>query len=235
MTPRARTRPPRFGQVLGLQSRLLREHPGLLVTVGYLVMSLVGMMFNRSLFERFGVDIFDYAEVTDFLMAALREPLTFVVAAGGIVVAWGIWWWSNVEQRFFARRPPRSWFFRHYARWSRWSAHSSWVLLAIIPLYAGLFIEFYAEYRAKEIRAGEGERVRVTQEVDAGSRERVLLGTTGKFVFLLDPASEKVEILPFEAVYSIETLAPTKEDDDGEPDSAEGPPEPAATESDAGD
>ena len=87
--------PPTFREALGLQSRLLREHPGLLVTIGYLTLSLVGMMFSSSLFKRFGVDFFDYAELADFLMAGVREPRSLLVAAGGFVVAWGIWWWSR--------------------------------------------------------------------------------------------------------------------------------------------
>ncbi len=111
--------PRTFRSALGLESRLLRDHPALIFTIGYAVVSLVGMMFSWSLFRRFGVNVFDYAEVTDFLMAALREPMTFTLAGGGVLMSWFIWWWASVEQRIFARRPPRSSFMKAYVRLSR--------------------------------------------------------------------------------------------------------------------
>lgn len=68
--------------------RLLRRHPALFVTVVYLAVSLTGMAFSWAFFRSFGVNYFMFADLTDFLLAAAREPVSLLAAAGGIVFIW---------------------------------------------------------------------------------------------------------------------------------------------------
>ena len=90
--------------------RLLRDNPGLALTLGYIMASLVGLLFSWSLLHRFGLNIMDYTEVTDFLTAALREPLTFVVAGSAIPVVYLLRWLagSTTTCRWWPWRPTTS-------------------------------------------------------------------------------------------------------------------------------
>ena len=62
----------------------LTEHPALGLTSGYLLISLLGLSYEWTLFRQFGVNYFHYADVTDFLMGAFREPVTFVLALSAV-------------------------------------------------------------------------------------------------------------------------------------------------------
>ena len=67
--------------------KFIREHPGLGLSIGYGFVSLIGIMFSWSLFYHFDITYFQYADISDFLLAAIREPETFLLSASSIVVA----------------------------------------------------------------------------------------------------------------------------------------------------
>ena len=69
--------------------RLLARHRGALLTGLYLALTSIGVIYDFFYFLRFRVDILDYAQAGDFLVAALRAPRAEVLerlrraAAGG--------------------------------------------------------------------------------------------------------------------------------------------------------
>jgi hypothetical protein len=58
---------------------LTLEHAGLGVTLGYLVLSLIGLLHNMLVLIRFRVNYIAYAEPADFLLAAVRDRLVVLV------------------------------------------------------------------------------------------------------------------------------------------------------------
>ena len=70
-----------------------------------------------------------------------------------------------------------------------------------------VFIFVYATLEAEYTRDGEGESVDVIFEQGGAARTATLLGTTSLFVFLYDPATERVDIHPHEAIHAISMQA----------------------------
>jgi hypothetical protein len=66
---------------------LFREHPAILVTLLYLQVTTLGVMYSWSLFRRFDINIFDYAETNDFLLAAFKDPTVFVLSVANLCLA----------------------------------------------------------------------------------------------------------------------------------------------------
>jgi hypothetical protein len=68
---------------------VVREHPGVALTVLYVYASAVGGLYTWSLFRQFGVTILDFAQATDFLLAAFKQPVALIVAlcAGTVAAA----------------------------------------------------------------------------------------------------------------------------------------------------
>ncbi|MDH3908826.1 MAG: hypothetical protein OEU83_07330, partial [Gammaproteobacteria bacterium] len=56
-----------------------REHPAVLVSALYVAASVVGMFYSWAYLRRFGINVFNYAQISDFLLASLREPFTWVL------------------------------------------------------------------------------------------------------------------------------------------------------------
>ena len=58
---------------------MLGEHPAFLVSGLYLVASLIGLVYSWTFLNAFGINVFRYAEMSDFLLASLKEPVTWVL------------------------------------------------------------------------------------------------------------------------------------------------------------
>ena len=64
----------------GWRSRIRVDHLGILLTLSYLFLGALGMLHEALVFLMFRVNILDFAEPSDFLVAALRDPLIVVVS-----------------------------------------------------------------------------------------------------------------------------------------------------------
>lgn len=179
-----------------LNSRLLtvlREHPALLVSAVYVAASVVGMFWSWAFLRSFGINVFHYAQVTDFLIASLKEPFTWVLVVLAVLMV--------QADNAYSRRVQR----RARTRWFRWYGSPHYRLINNLGVFAlvGVFIYVYATLEAEELRDNGGRTLNVAFEDGGDARAMTLLGTTGQFLFLYDPATRRVDIHPFENVHAI--------------------------------
>ena len=188
------------------------QHPALGLTVAYLVVSLLGMSYEWTLFRHFGVNFFHYADVTDFLMGAFREPITFVLALTALTVGMLTQLQIEWEDRWFANRVVRSRILRGYRRYSKTTFNRMAPILFFLG-YSVMFIWLYSARTADAIRTGDGERVTVRLVESAptpGPSDALLLGTSSRFVFLFDPERDVTSIVPNENIAWIRVETPVE-------------------------
>jgi hypothetical protein len=174
-----------------------RQHPALLISIAYLLLSSIGMMFSWAFFRRFDINYFLFAEIGDFLLAVLREPMSVIAAMGGIAVTVLLYAYTDWEYRALQRKTDPGRIRRLYARLQRLlmrlaASPLSWALFLLIYMY--LLISIIAVYRVVEVRQGKGTVV----WVQIGSGEplsAVLMGSSGRFMFLYDPHTEATRIV----------------------------------------
>jgi hypothetical protein len=200
--------------LVAVRAGVFREHPALAITLGYLFVSAIGLLFSWALFRRFGVNFFLFADVGDFLMSAFREPMTFALAGSAVAVGWVAARLNRIEERWLGEPEDRGRLARGYA-WLRDRLGARFWPMIFAAGYCFLFIDDHADREADRIRAGESDRVTVL--TGAGERlERVQMGATSRFLMFYDPAGRRVEILPQEAVARMLLAAPEPgSDDDG--------------------
>lgn len=210
----------------------ITRQPGLAVTIGYALASLVGMMFSWALFNEFDIPYFQFAEITDFLLAMVREPVTFLLVLGAVPVAMLLYRWSLYTQRFYARRRHKSFIYRWLHRIDSGVGTTPVGFVFVLFAYAFLFIVIYANWKADRLMRGDtgGVSVQMTQEAgpvfeDGASDALTLLGTTARFVFLFDGTRQTTYIVPTENIAAIEFPAPAGDT----PESVPAKPEDAAT------
>lgn len=179
---------------------LLREHPGLLLTAGYLVLTIIGLLYELWFFFYFRINILEYVETSDFLLAALRTPLVILLSLLPVPLAWLLFrlnhWARQKYPRYgaFDSRLENGLFGQSMA--GRLASRSLFVLI-----YAAFFTLLYAERVTDRIKAGHGREVRVELSSGAPFPSRtLLLGTTSKFVFLYLPEAKRTHIVPIENV-----------------------------------
>ncbi len=177
---------------------VLQQHPALLISALYVIASTIGMLFSWDYLRRFGINVFDFAQIGDFLLASLKEPMTWaLVAVAGVLV-----YADNTFSRLWQRKER--------SRWTRWYGSSRYRVLNYIVAFVivVIFIDGYARYKARQTFAGHGQIIEY-QLVESNTRRSAhLLGTTAQFVFLFDASSRKVHVLPHESVKWISFPAP---------------------------
>ncbi len=186
-----------------LDNGLFARHPALVLTLAYAAVSITGLLFSWTLFREFNVNIFNYMEVGDFMLAALREPLTFLLSAGAIVCYWAVYQLGQAEVRWTSARQNKGRLFAGYARISKFINSSVSVAIVGVVLYVYLFLALYSQWKSDEIRAGRTALVTVDlNEASSaiGGQPMVLLGGTSRFIFLYDRTSGDTFIVPYENV-----------------------------------
>ena len=202
------------GQQFGI-ALLLHQNPGLVITLAYLAISFLGLLFSWSLFGEFDVNVFNFTEVSDFLLAALREPMTFVMAGSALLVTWILGWLGRLEVKHWTTKNPTSRFGKFYSRSSKAINRHPITPIIIFLLYSYFFISLYGNWKAERIKAGEGQviRVQLTEPVVANSGDGqtggnviikgILLGSTNKYLFLYDPDSKITSAMPEENIVRV--------------------------------
>lgn len=172
---------------------ILREHPALLVSALYLSASVVGMFYSWAYLRRFGINVFNYSQISDFLLASLKEPYTWglVILAVMLVLID-----NKSSMRVERKRPGKLWAWYGSPRY-RFVNNFAAVLMVLAFIFA------YANKQANDTLEGDARLVDVTFADSAEEQTYTLLGTTGQFVFLYDAEVRRVFVHPFEAVSAI--------------------------------
>jgi len=180
--------------------KVLRHHPALALTLGYLFLTGVGMVYEWLFFKNFDLQIFNYAEPSDFLLVALREPLLLVFTVISVLVL----------VNFTNKHSKRIEKVGTYRRLYLWLIGKSWgravERLAYLVLVIGYFISLtsiYADYTAKLVHRGQGSKVRVeltyqdsSKPGEPGGKIYILLGSTSKYLLAYDPVAKSTQVLP---------------------------------------
>lgn len=176
---------------------LRSENVGLLLTLGYLFLTALGMFHRALVFLMFRINIFDYAEPSDFLLAALRDPLIILVCIAPIPLLAAYFKVANS----LARRTKSKWLRGTDKQRALTQRYQRPIYAFTAVLWALAASLHYASSVARDLRAGTGRRVQV--ELIAGAptppvdtMPQLLLGTTQKFVFLYDAPKQVTSVIP---------------------------------------
>lgn len=178
--------------------RTLAEQPALLVSLLYLLASVIGLFYSWSFLRPFGINMLQYAEISDFLLASIKEPLTWVLALLSVVL---IQLDNFMSRRVQARKPG------YLLCWYGSDRYRQFNYPVLVMLAAGLLFS-YADLKVQHVRDGRSDIYEVQLADGASPEPRVLLGTTVNFIFLYDPETGRSSIHPNESVLSLSQMLP---------------------------
>jgi len=178
--------------------KIFKEHPALLVSALYVAASLIGMFYSWAYLGQFGINVFNYAQISDFLLASLKEPFTW----GLVIIAVVLVLIDNASSRRVERKTTAKWLDWYGSPKYRFMNNFVAILVVLLFLYS------YAFAQARDTRDGDGKFVDVMFADSGAATTALLLGTTGQFVFLYDEDTERVDIHPIENIHSISFRVP---------------------------
>lgn len=174
------------------------EHLGLAITMAYLALAGLGMLHRALVFLRFRINVLDYAEPSDFLMAALRDPLIVLVCVAPIPVValyyrGATWLRGRLPANHVLTGGRRAEEFHR--------RHRSTLFGITVALWALAASLHYAKRVATDLREGKGRRVQIEllsgdARLPGDTTTLLLLGTTQKYVFLYNPTRQVSSVIP---------------------------------------
>lgn len=179
-----------------------REHPTLLLTLVYLGLTFVGMIHDLWFYFYFRINILDFSDTNDFLLAAIRNPLVILLSMLPVAILLGFRkareaaikkseWYSNYQRKFVH---------------TKWNSLFFRILIygLFVVVYATVFTQFYAQWESNRIKKGRGRRISFIRNDGIKTDDNpILLGTTAKFLFFYYPDRKTTEIVPIEATTAL--------------------------------
>jgi hypothetical protein len=188
------------------------------LTLLYVYVSAIGMLYSYFLYSDFGVSIFDHSEIADFLLAAFRNPGALVSAIALASIAALIANWSAHRVRV-ARRVLAQYFSRNrdedfeievsVRRSIRRTLVGAVIIVSLFVLASLALPAYFATRAASSIEQGETPTIDVRYRSFSGSAGQIietdlrLIGATQRAVFFYDH-NERTIIIPQAQVVSIE-------------------------------
>jgi hypothetical protein len=161
-----------------------QANPTVVFTLLYLYVTAIGLLYSWVLYGKFGINIFDYSEIGDFLLAAFKNPIALVSA--GVLAVMGAAWLSYRASRL-----------EDQVKWDEqlMESYSFATVLIVISIafaivFGSLILPYLSASRsASSIKDGETREVDVRYRSFKGSAGQVtepdlgLIEATQKTVF----------------------------------------------------
>lgn len=193
---------------------LLSEHTGTVLTLTYLVMSLIGLRHQALVMSAFRVDFAASVEPSDIFLAAVRDPfvvLSALVPAVAFYVLLGLY-----QQRSAARRPER--YAKSRAKYPLLTNPRVYLVLQALSalLWASSFLSVYSARKVEAIRNGVGRKYAVALTGDGAPRRplppdsALIVAVTSKHMVLYFHTAHEVRVVPHEQIVSISVSRPVR-------------------------
>ena len=180
-----------------------RDHPAIVGTLIYLQVTSIGVIYSWTLYAQFDINIFDFAESNDFLLAAFKEPFAFFMSMLALLYAATyvvlIMIWSRIRRQ---RLGPS------YSL----STNLAVVLLVIAIVVTPFPGYFYGKNTAASLPDDKDRKVTIQYRAGSGAttvttKSKVtLIGTTENYSLFYDTETNHSFVIPHAQLVSIEFL-----------------------------
>tara|TARA_B100000809_G_scaffold264793_1_gene321623 strand:+ start:1616 stop:2212 length:597 start_codon:yes stop_codon:yes gene_type:complete len=159
------------------------------VSISYALIVGIGMLFTYQKYSGFGINIFDYADVFDFLIAPFSDFKILLFSTATITLVITLFKLDAVWQRKY----PKT-----YSKVNLGLDKKSWFSIYRYSLFAFMFIsylylsaDFYGKFTKKEIMSNSQISIKYS---DNENIKGIIIGNTKDILFLLQ--NENVKAIP---------------------------------------
>ena len=188
----------------------------------YIYVTYIGMVDSWYSFRAFGINVFEFSEINDFLLAAFREPESFLTVL--VIVSFAV-----MVVQFHVHLMPRIVDKIHRARFGKWldyalfagplgrqiAKYTSVSYIFLAPIFAPCIYELIRGHPVCRVTADSTRQVSVMFRtiIVEHSVEKMsnllLVGATGKYLFFYSSDNSRFIVSPISNVLLISQREPT--------------------------
>ncbi|MEY4904814.1 MAG: hypothetical protein RLZZ292_2629, partial [Bacteroidota bacterium] len=190
----------RFWQVT---ATFLKRDLSMSLTLGYLVLIIVGMLFNGMYYTSLGFNIFNYSDISDFLLAPFRDPIILLFMLLSISLIYSF----NVFDDWLERNFPKTYLKMVFGfdkdRFQNWySVKGNAITIIVYVFYAA---QIYSSIKFNKITQATVSSTKVILKDNkfAPTDTLIYAGKTNSFVFLYLRNKQETAIIPMNDVLQL--------------------------------
>lgn len=171
-----------------------KEHPTLLLSICYFIVTIIGVIYSYFFYAEFGIEILKFADLSDFLLASILEPLSIVV-----FVFWLIFYLLSFKLELWARNK-----FSGYGRFVERTMkpkYSDPILFCLaITVITVIFVKNLAIDNTIKIKSGSFDGYSALLPNDTDEQKLALLGSSSRFSYFYDLNAKEAIVIPVESI-----------------------------------
>ena len=184
-----------------------REHPTMILTLCYVVITAIGTGYSFFFFREFEINIIKFADLSDFLLAAILEPLSIIIFTLILVFIIFVFWLDVLCRNRFKG-------YKNFVEKRLVSKYTDPIgSTSVIVFFTIVMMQDLATKNAKAIKDKGKDIYQVTFATeDSGSsiKPLELLGSTSRFVYFYDLINKKSIVLSPENINYMSKLVSQK-------------------------
>lgn len=164
-----------------------------IISIFYILAVAIGMLFNYQKYSQFGINIFDYADIFEFLVAPFSDVIILFFTIGSCLLVYVFFkldiWCMKKYPKFYSKIA---------LGWDKKPWYDSYrygMSLLIFFSFLHSVAVFYGELAANKIQKQTPISLRF---VDNETKEGISIGKTKEVIFFLE--GKKVKAIPFTAL-----------------------------------
>lgn len=174
-----------------------REHPTMLLTFCYFVITVLGVLYSYYYYKEFGINIIIFADLSDFLLASVLEPQTLLLFFGVIIMVI-----INILVEAFLKKR-----FKSYRRFSNDKLKAKYTepvaYILVVSFITAFMTSVLATKNAEKIKSGNFDEFQVRIS-DPGTlvadQYLALLGSTSRYIYFYNLKESEALVIPVENV-----------------------------------
>ncbi|AQX13967.1 MULTISPECIES: hypothetical protein [Elizabethkingia] len=176
-------------------NRILKDFQ-VILSIAYLLAVGVGMLFNYHKYDRFNINIFDYADITDFLIAPFADYRIFLFTLISIIILGSIY---RLDVYIRKNKPKIHEIIslKKYTNLFSSTTFNSLSILLIIPFYIWLAAGVYGKFAKKNILKDAPISFYYSDNTEEQAQ---MIGKTKTVLFLLK--NDEVKVVPISSIKS---------------------------------
>ena len=175
------------------QTSLLVRDLQSVLSVSYLAAVGIGMLFNYKKYAAFGINIFEYADVLDFLIAPFSDRIIILFTLFSVICAYGIFKLDVRSEQKYPKFYAKASFGMYKYSWYGTFRMISAVFVFVIYLY--LSSDLYGVLKMRQLKkAREMSITLADNDVLTG----LVIGKTKEVLFMMN--NDKVTAIPISSL-----------------------------------
>jgi len=163
------------------------------LTVSYLIMIGIGMLFNSQKYSEFEINIFQYSSLFDYLISPFEDLRIIIFSFFTLIFTYLIFY----IDKWMRRKTPKLYSIFHFglSKKSWFDFYLSIIFTIVFIFYLLISADFYGKVSKKNILLQDKVTIKY---VDDKEIEGILIGKTTDVLFL--KREEKIVVIPYTSV-----------------------------------